>query len=112
MPAVMPPVSSLNENPPAKLALRAVPCAPFDCTNVMAAPAASAMILERSPRSAVRVVDEVFITPRPMGLPATGSPITAWRGRLMVLPVPAPTKAPPKLLERAEDVALRAPAMA
>ena len=77
----------------------------------MAAPAASATIREFSLRRARIVASTTLISPVAAVL-AAGSPMRASTLRLMVLPVPAPTKAPLKAGPRAPEAALTEPAMA
>ena len=57
----------------------------------------------------VRLAAEIL--PLPIVV-AFGLPITAWTGRLIVLPVPAPTNAPLKALPSADAEADREPAIA
>ena len=77
----------------------------------MAAPAASATMRDLSLRRARIVASVTLITPLPMLL-ALGSPMRASRLRVILLPVPAPTRAPLKAELRALEATLAAPAIA
>ena len=77
----------------------------------MATPAASATIRDSSLRRARIVASTTLISPV-AAVVAVGSPMRASTLRLMLLPVPAPTKAPLKAEPRAPEAALAEPAMA
>ena len=113
MPAVMPPLRLLKEKAPAKPPLRLLLAVPdcFTWAAVMVAPAASATMREAALRWAVRVAELSEREPVPAVM-ACGEPTRAATGRLMLLPVPAPTKAPSKLRPRADVPLPMAPLMA